>query len=148
MVNPLLKMTTKYFLDTCIWRDFYEDRFGKTGRPLGKYASNLFMKILKNKDKIVFSETLFWEMKKDYSEREINEMLNFLDLCKVLTKINIKKEEFQEAKKLSNNINIPLVDCINAIQARNHKAIMISQDMHFLKDLNDITNTKKPEEIN
>ena len=51
-------MTTKYFLDTCIWRDFYEDRFGKTGRPLGKYASNLFMKILKNKDKIVFSESM------------------------------------------------------------------------------------------
>ena len=141
-------MTTKYLLDTSVWRDFYEDRFGKTGRPLGKYASDLFMKILNRKDKILFSETLFWELKKDYTQEEIHQMLNFLDLCNVLQKIEIQNEEYKEAKSLAENRDIPLVDCLNAIHARNHKAVMVSQDRHFLKDLVDITNTKRPEEIN
>ena len=44
----------KYLLDTCIWRDFYEDRFSKINRPLGKYAHDLFMKIIKNKNKKPF----------------------------------------------------------------------------------------------
>ena len=48
----------EYFIDTCVWRDFYEDRFSKSKKPLGKYAADLFIKILKNKDKILFSESL------------------------------------------------------------------------------------------
>lgn len=46
-----------YILDTCIWRDFYEDRYGQGRRPLGKYASKFFMKILKTKIKY-FSQKL------------------------------------------------------------------------------------------
>jgi len=51
-------MVEKYFIDTCIWRDFYEDRFSKSGRHLGKYVTELFIKILKRKDKILFSESI------------------------------------------------------------------------------------------
>jgi len=137
-----------YLLDTCIWRDFYENRFSKMGRPLGKYATELFMRILKNKDKILFSEALFLELKRDYEQEDIKNMLNLLFLNKTLVRIEIIKEEYLEAKNLSQKRNIPFIDCLNAIQARNHKAIMVSQDDHYFKDLADITKSIKPEQIN
>jgi len=140
-------MPEKYFLDTCIWRDFYEDRFSKSGRHLGKEATDLFMRIIKKKDNILYSESLIWEMKKDYDEQEINDMLNFLFLTKILKRVKIKEDEYKEAKKLSQEKNIPFIDCLNAIHARNHNAVMISPDRHFIIDLKDITKTKKPSEI-
>lgn len=136
-------MAKKYLLDSCIWRDFYEDRFSKAGNPLGKYATNLFFKILKRKDKIVFSEALVWELKKDYDLKNINNMLNFLFMNKTLINIEITKKEHIKAKER----NIPFVDCLNAIQSRNHNFIMVSQDKHYFKNLNDIVKTIKPQEI-
>jgi predicted nucleic acid-binding protein len=116
-------MCKSYVIDTCIWRDFYEDRVSKSGRPLGKYATGLFMKILKEKSKIFFSESLIWELHKDYPKQEINDILNILFLGKVLVKIEIKKEEHLEAKKLSQEREIPYVDCLNAIHARNYNGV-------------------------
>ena len=140
-------MKRVYLLDTCIWRDFYENRFSKIGRPLGEYATRLFMKILKDKDKILFSKALILELKRDYGEKDVNDMLNLLFLNKTLERIEITKEEHLEAKKLSQERNIPYIDCLNAIHARNYKAIMISQDDHYFKNLIDITKTIKPEDI-
>ena len=140
-------MKRVYLLDTCIWRDFYENSFSKIGRPLGEYATRLFMKILRDKDKILFSEALILELKKDYEERDVNDMLNLLFLNKTLERIEITKEEHLEAKKLSQERNIPYIDCLNAIHARNYKAIMVSQDDHYFKNLIDITKTIKPEDI-
>ena len=140
-------MNNKFWFDTCIWRDFYENRFSKIGRPLGEYATRLFMKILKDKDKILFSEALILELKRDYGEKDVNDMLNLLFLNKTLERIEITKEEHLEAKKLSQERNIPYIDCLNAIHARNHKAMMISQDDHYFKNLIDITKTIKPENI-
>ena len=140
-------MKKVYLLDTCILRDFYENRFSKIGRPLGEYATKLFMKILRDKDKILFSEALILELKRDYEEKDVNNMLNLLFLNKTLERIEIIKEEHLEAKKLSQERNIPYIDCLNAIHARNHKAMMISQDDHYFKNLIDITKTIKPENI-
>ena len=143
----MIKMAKKYVIDTCIWRDFYENRFSFSGKPLGKYATDLFMKILKNKDTILFSIGLVWELKRDYEEKEINDMLNLLVMNKILVKIEITKEEHEEAKKLAQERDIPFIDSLNAIHARNHKAIMVSQDLHFFKDLSDIVKPVKPEQI-
>ena len=140
-------MPEKYWLDTSLWRDFYEDRISKAGNPLGEYAARLFMKILKRKDKILFSESLIWELKKDYDEQGINDMLNLLFMNNVLVKIEIKKEEYQESKKLAQERNIPFVDCLNAVQARNNNVVMVSQDRHFHENLKDITKTIKQQDI-
>ena len=60
-------MAEKYYLDTCIWRNHYENREGSGGRPLGRYATELFTKIMKNKDIIVFSNHIIYEMKKAFA---------------------------------------------------------------------------------
>ncbi len=66
---------TFHLMDTCIWRDFYENRFSKAGNPIGKYAADLFIKVIKTKSRILFSEALVWELKRDYSEKEIERLL-------------------------------------------------------------------------
>lgn len=137
----------KYFLDTCIWRDFYEDRMCFSGKSLGDLAADLIKKIAKTKSVIVFSETLFWELKKDYSLTDIENMLNFLFISGILKKVEITKEEYAEAKMLAEKKNVPFVDCLNAVQARNHAAIMISRDKHFFENLSGIVETKKPEDL-
>lgn len=88
-----------------------------------------------------------WELKKDYKEKEIYDMLNLLFLNKVLVKIEITKEEYSEAKKLAQERNLPFVDCLNAVHARDHGAVLVSQDEHYLKCLSDISKTVKPEQV-
>ncbi len=138
-------MPEKYLIDTCVWRDFYEDRFSKTGNPLGEHATSLFMKIIKAKDTIIFSESLVWELKRDYNENDINDLLHLLFTNKILLRIGIAKEEYKEAKKLAQERDLPFVDCLNAIHARNHNAILVSQDGHFFEKLSDITKPVRPQ---
>lgn len=140
-------MADKYWFDTCIWRDFYENRFSKAGNPLGEYATNAFMKTLKKGNKILFSESLIRELHIDYNKGEIDEMLNFLFMSSILLKVEITKEEYLEAKELSEKRKLPFVDCLNAVQARNHKSIIVSQDEHFTKNLSDIAKVIKPQEL-
>ncbi len=135
---------TKYLLDTCIWRDFYENRKNKADLPIGKSATALFIKIIKNQDYILFSEALIWELRKGYYDPEINDMLNLLFTNKILTKIEITKEDYREARRLSKERNLPFVDCLNAIQARNHKAFLVTRDIHYFNQLSDIITAMKP----
>ena len=46
------------------------------------------VKILKSRNKILFSESLVWELKKDYDENGINEMLKLLFINNILVCFN------------------------------------------------------------
>ncbi len=87
------------------------------------------------------------ELNITYSRPDIDDMLNFMIRCKILIKISPTKEEILEAKKLSITRNIPFIDCLNAIQARNHEAILVTRDKHFFINLKDIVKVYTPEEI-
>jgi len=141
-------MVNRYLLDTCIWRDFYEDRFSKSGRSLGKYAAGLIINILKKGDIILFSNTLLYELKIKYYEEEISDMLAIFLMSKKLIKIKITKEEDSEASIISKERNLPFTDCLNAILARNHNAIMVTQDNHYFNKLTDIVKSVRPQDIN
>jgi len=141
-------MKKRYLIDTCIWRDFYENRFSKSGKPFGEYASKMFLKILKNKGEILFSEALIWELGKYFGDNEIGSMLDLFYFNGVLIKIEIKKHEAKEAKILSKKRNIPFVDCLLVIQAQNYNAILVTQDKHILNQLKDIVKAIKPQEVN
>lgn len=45
----------RYYLDTSIWRDFYENRTDRF-RPLGEWAFELFRKIIREKSIVLYSE--------------------------------------------------------------------------------------------
>ena len=140
-------MVRIYLIDTCIWMDFYNNRKGIFGKPIGDYATRLFMKILNRKDKILFSESLIVELRKTYNKEQIKEILDLLLMNDILIRVDIKKEEYEEARHLSKQRNLPFIDCLNAVQARNHEAILVSRDKHFFEDLKDIVSAKKPEWI-
>lgn len=136
----------RYYFDTCIWRDFYESRIGLRGKPLGKYAADLFIKVIRNKDALLYSELTLKELKADYSEKEVNDMLNLLFLSDILKMVDMKKEEYVEAKKIAEEKKVPAADVLHAVLARDNGAIFVSQDQHA-QELADITIVKKPEEI-
>ena len=136
-----------YLVDTCVWRDFYEDRLSESGKAIGKYAADFFTKVLSRKDRIIHSETLAMELGRDYPAEEISGMLNVMVYSNVLSQIHITKEEFIEARQLSEQRKIPFVDCLNAVQARNHKAVLVTRDQHYFNQLKDISIAKRPEDI-
>jgi hypothetical protein len=139
-------MPKRYYLDTCIWRDFYENRVSLKGRPLGKYASDLFRKIIRNKDLLFYTDLTVKELKIDYNEKEITNMFDFLFILNILRKTSINKKDYIEAKNLSKSTNVPIPDALHAIISRNNSAIFISQDKHAQR-LKQITIVKRPEEV-
>lgn len=74
-------------------------------------------------------------------------MLNFLFFTGILKKVDMKKEDYLEAKELSKKLNIPIADALHGILSRDNEAVFISQDKHAQK-LREITDLKKPEEVN
>ena len=139
-------MTETYYFDTCIWRDFYESRTGLRGKPLGKYAAELFMKVIARKDLLLFSELIIRELKIEYNDKEITDMLNFLFQTRILEKIDIEAADCIEAERITAQRNIPPNDALHAVISRRNHAIFVSQDEHA-QHLKDIVTVKKPEEI-
>jgi len=112
---------------------------------LGKAASDFFVKVF-NKT-ILYSDGLIRELKRDYGNETITHLLSLLYFNKTLAKIEITRNEHLESKQLSGKRNLPYIDCLNAVQARNHNAILVSQDKHILNQLADIAQVSRPEDI-
>lgn len=138
-------MADKYYIDTSIWRDFYENRSDKL-RPLGEWAYQLFVKITKEKEEVLYSELVIKEMSIEYTLAKIEEIFRIIHDKGLLHKVEISDEQIIEAHKLSRQLGIPSNDCLHAILARDNDAIMVTRDAHFIK-LSDIVEVKKPEEL-
>ena len=137
----------KYLVDTCVWKDYFEERTSTDGKPFSSYAELFFNEAISKKWEILFSDSLVHELNNHYSVEEINRLLGFLTAIKILKKIEITKEQFKEARILSKKRTIPLGDCINAVQARDYKLIIITQDNHYFNNLSDIAKSKRPQEV-
>lgn len=137
-------MYKKYYIDTSIWMDIYEDRKGYNKEPIGYFALKLFGLIKAGKNKIVISDLLIKELEMNYSIAEINGMIKPFE--KNIEKIISSKDEINEAKKIAAERDIPKGDVLHSILARNHKLILITRDKHFNK-LKDICKYYKPEQI-
>lgn len=140
-------MEIKYLVDTCIWRDFHEERFSRNGKPIGMYAAQFIIRAIKEKSIFIISDLIIEELNKGYEQNEIDEIFRILYLNKMIIRIETTKSEHLEARKLSEERNLPLGDCLNAVQARSHDALLITRDMHYFNSLSDITKAKRPEEI-
>ena len=130
-----------YYLDTSIWLDYYLNR-GENG----KIALKLILKIITEDSTIIFSNFIEKEFKNlGLSQIEIN---SFLQIVKPdhIRRIQITKEQFEEARKLAKQRNIPLGDIIHAIVARDNEAQLVSRDWDFER-LKDITKAKLPEDL-
>jgi predicted nucleic acid-binding protein len=139
-------MPEKYYLDTCIWRDFYENRLSRTGRQLGESAGRLFEHIIKNKCTLFYSEFIIRELRIDFDEEEIKDMLNMLFICGILKKAEVSEKDYKEAKRIGSERGVPPGDVLHAIISGKNGSVFVSQDAHAQK-LNDLAEVKKPEQI-
>ena len=129
-----------------MWRDHYENRHGYGGRPLGGYATALFIKLFSRKDEVLFSEFVVKELLKKYDRNSVNNMFGILSMASILKRVEIREKDTFEARNISYRRNLPVNDVLHAILARNNNAILVSQDKHF-QLLKDIANVKRPDEI-
>lgn len=137
-------MTEKYYFDTSIWLDLFENR-DEPNLPKGKLAISLLNKIIKEGGKIINSEIVKNEMIAiGYTKYEIEAL--FMQFKKIILWVYSNKKQFGKAKDLSKKRGVPIFDALHAIIARDSGAIMVTRDKHFEKLL-DIANYKKPEEI-
>jgi len=137
-------MVEKYYLDTSIWLDFFENR-NEPNLPKGDWAHKLLSKITEDNDKVIYSDAVTDEMMElGYNEQEIENLLEPLKACLVF--VEFTKKQFRKAKDLSAKRDVPLLDALHALIARDNKCIMVTRDAHF-KKLLDIIKPKKPEGI-
>ena len=138
-------MPQKYYIDACIWRDFHENREDKF-RPLGEWAFEMFRKIKANKSIVLYSDLTVDELSKDFNPEQIKDIFKIVHEANLLEKVNLKKEQFQEAAKLNRERNLPFGDCLHALIARDNQAIMVTRDKHF-EELQDVVQSYKPEDL-
>ena len=137
-------MTKKYYFDTSIWLDFFENR-NEPDFPKGDWAHKLLNKITENNDKVVYSDNNIYELNIiGYSIYELKNMLQ--PIKPILIFVESTEKQISKAKDLSLKRNIPKRDALHALIARDNKAILITLDNHF-KKLLDITEPKRPQNL-
>ena len=138
-------MTEKFYLDSAIWRDYYENRSDRFC-PLGEWALRLINNILENKGLILYSDFVVEELKVKYSEEQISNILEIIKKRNLLLKVDISESQAKEAAIICKQRKIAFGDALHAILARDNNAIMVTRDKHFL-ELTDIADIRKPEDL-
>lgn len=137
-------MQKRYYLDTCIWRDYFENRKDRF-RPLGDWAFEAIKIIIDNEDIIIYSDAVEEELLSAYSKEKVNEIISIVP-PEIMIKVCITKKQAEEGRILAKKLKIPLKDAFHSILARDNNAILISRDKHFYNLLN-IVVLKLPEEL-
>lgn len=137
-------MDKLFYFDTSIWLDFFEDR-DEPNLPKGEWVHKLLDKIIKNDDKIVYSDNNLLELYMNgYPSYEIHELLQ--PLKQILIFVESIERQIGKAKDISSKRNIPKRDVLHALIARDNNATLITLDKHFQKIL-DITIPKRPQDF-
>ena len=134
----------KYYVDTAIWLDLYDNRVGFHGEPLGDLAYAFFQKVISRKEDVVISDVVLSELSTFYSAGEINSMIKPFE--QILSCISASDSDFREAKAIAKARKVPMGDCLHVLLARNHQLTLITRNNHF-KDLVDIHPFLKPEQV-
>jgi predicted nucleic acid-binding protein len=123
-----------------------KNRTGFDKKPLGTYATHVFLQIFNEKIPVVISPLLVRELTKELGEQETNNLLMGASSFCTIEKIFPENEDAIEAERIAKERKVPQGDVIHAILARRSGAILISPDSDFDK-LKDIVDWKRPEEI-
>ncbi|PIN69600.1 hypothetical protein COV93_04970 [Candidatus Woesearchaeota archaeon CG11_big_fil_rev_8_21_14_0_20_43_8] len=138
-------MQKRYYFDTAIWRDYYENRDDGI-RPLGEFALQAIYAILRNHDFILYSKVVEDELKKEYDSRQITEIFSIAKEKQGLIKVDVKYNQRKIARKLCQMHDVPFSDALHAVLARDNHAVLITRDHHFER-LVDITQVTNPESL-
>ena len=135
----------KYYVDACIWLDYYENRSDRF-RPLGEWALQFLNRAIRKNIIILYSRIVVRELMKQYDEKEIVKIFEIIFSKDLLQEVEVTEKQTKYAMKICKERNVAFGDALHAILARDNKAIVITRDRHFL-ELQDIAESKKPEEL-
>ena len=133
----------KFYIDTAIWMDYYEDRKDPS-KNLGEFAFKLLCALLASKSIIVVSSFLLRELEVAYSIDQIRGLT--LPFESLMERVVVLDQQRNEATSISKERNLPKGDALHAILARDAGAILVTRDKHF-QSLTDICEVVKPEEL-
>ena len=134
----------KYYLDTSIWLDFFENR-DEPNLPKGDWVHKLLKKITENDDKVIYSDIVLLELGvAGYQPREIEKL--FEKMRPILIFAESTEKQARRSKDLSTKRDVPNGDALHALIARDNKAALVTLDNHF-KKLLDITKLKRPQDL-
>lgn len=137
-------MSNNYYLDTSIWRDYFEDRKDNL-RPLGEFAFRFLKECQKRKDIVFVSDIVKKELLKYFSIELVNEI--FSSFKDIIVEIMHAEVHVSEAYSfwIRSNKKYPSSDILHSIIARDNKTLLVSRDKHFQEI--GIVECKLPEEI-
>ncbi len=139
-------MVEKFYLDTSIWRDYYEDR--KDGmRPLGLFAFQFLKQCMEKGVEILVSDAVVLELELRLPKERVNEI--FSSFSSIVKKVNSSDKQVSEARKewQKRNKELPFKDVLHAIITRDNNAVLVARDNHFFDYLTSIVEVQKPEDI-
>lgn len=137
-------MAGKFYLDTSIWRDYFEDREDNL-RPLGEFAFRFLKECGKKDCAVLYSDLVVAELESHYSKESVAEV--FSSFKHFIVKVPISSAQIAEARKIvSSTVGTHLKDATHAILARDNGATIIARDRHF-DALTDIVEVAKPEDV-
>ena len=133
-----------YYFDTSIWLDFIEDR-NEPNMPKGECAHQLLKKDIITDEIICYSDAIIIEFKAvGYSAFDIQGI--FRPLRNVLAYVQSTHEQRRRAKDLASKRDVPRMDALHALIARDNHALLVTLDHHF-KELSDITKPHRPQDL-
>ncbi len=134
----------RFYLDSSIWIDLYENRKGYLNEPWGDFAWKLLCLIMSEKHKLILTNLVVRELEVYYSSEELNGL--FRPYENLIEKIMFSIAQRNEAQILGKSRNIPPNDALHAVIARDNRLVLVTRDNHFRK-LCDISKFYKPEEL-
>ena len=139
----------KVLVDSNIFLDYYLDR--KSGVvPIGEFAFQFMKSTIECNYFLILCEESIWEMAAvlNITEEDVfQKVLSGLIVKRKFELINPSPIQKKEAKNISQKRNVPYVDALFAIVARDLRIIVVTRDKHFFEELGDVVSSVKPEEL-
>ena len=138
-------MPKRFYVDTSVWRDFFEDRKDSI-RPLGEFAFGFLKKCREEKLEVLVSDAVLFELKLRFSEAQLSH--HFSSFEQIIRRIQAEPADILMAKRILKEKKEPLPfnDVLHAVLAKKHGAVLVARDRHFELFLGWIE-VKKPEEL-
>ncbi len=137
-------MAKRFYLDTSIWRDYFEDRRDNI-RPLGELAATFLQECRARGCKILYSRLTIKELLRAHSAQEIDEAFSAFEGSLVF--VEISDAQLAEARRFEvTRTESHASDITHAIVARDNGAVLVARDRGF-SCLLDLVEVRKPEEV-
>lgn len=139
-----------YYVDSCIYLNLWKKEVDESGTLLWKFAKEFLEKAEYENSIIYYSGYLLKEIMFAFDEKQFIDKLELFNYSPGFKRINLTKEEYEEAQRLKNAItsDISFFDILHALFAKKTGSILITRDellIEFAKSIN--VEAKKPEEI-